>query len=99
VGAQIADRVKENRARLRAAVRESACQLLDAEGGWSAVLRVPHTLTEEEWVIVLAADGVLVHPGFFFDFDEQAYLVVSLLGPPEDFAAGIMRLISRIAQT
>ena len=57
--------------------------MLDVEGGWSAVLHVPATRTEDEWVIDLAErDGVLVHPGYFFDFPREAYLVLSLLPPP-----------------
>src|SRR6185436_13449420 len=58
VGGQIRERMRANRARLRALVRDSAVQLLDCEGGWSAVLRLPRTRTEEEWVLqLLEQDG------------------------------------------
>jgi len=71
--------------------------LLEPEGGWYATLQVPATATEEEHVTrLLEEDGVLVHPGYFFDFPGEAYLVVSLLPPPEDFAAAIDCLLARM---
>ncbi|MFI5291130.1 MAG: pyridoxal phosphate-dependent aminotransferase, partial [Polyangia bacterium] len=96
VGAQLAARVRIARAELAARVSGTALQLLDAEGGWSAILRVPRTRSEEEWVLQLLDDGVVVHPGFFFDMPEEAYLVVSLIAKPEDFSEGIERLIARV---
>ena len=54
--------------------------MLTPEGGWSVVVRVPATETEEALVLRLLDDaGVLVHPGYFFDFPEEAFLVLSLL--------------------
>ena len=98
VGGQIRERVKKNRATLRNLVRDSAVQLLDGEGGWSAVLRLPRTRTEEEWTLqFLQRDGVIVHPGFFFDFGEEAYLVVSLLVPEAELADGVRRIVARVA--
>lgn len=71
--------------------------LLEPEGGWYATLQVPATATEEEYVTrLLDEDGVLVHPGYFFDFPQEAYLVVSLLPPPDDFAAAIDRVLARM---
>ena len=58
--------------------------LLPADGGWSAVIRVPATRTEEALVLeLLERDRVVVHPGYFFDFPHEAFLVVSLLPEPE----------------
>lgn len=75
-----------------------ACECLKAEGGWYAVIRVPRTRSEEELVLqLLDQDGVLVHPGYFFDFDEEAYVIVSLLPPPDVFHEGIRRLLKRAA--
>jgi aspartate/methionine/tyrosine aminotransferase len=72
--------------------------LLHLEGGWSAVLRVPATETEETWTLrLLGDDSVLVHPGYFFDFPGEAYLVLSLLPRPSDFREGVMRLIARVS--
>ncbi len=98
VGGQIRERVRANRNAARLAVRGSAVQLLDGEGGWAATLRLPRTRTEEEWVLaLLEKDGVVVHPGFFFDFEEEAYLVVSLLVPEAELAAGLAKIVARVA--
>jgi hypothetical protein len=98
VGGQILERVRRNRVALRAAVRGSAVQLLDGEGGWSAILRLPRTRTEEEWTIdLLQKDHLIVHPGHFFDFEEEAYLVVSLLTPEAELTGGIDKLVARVA--
>ncbi len=68
--------------------------LLGVEGGWYAVLRVPATRSEEELVVaMLERHGVLVHPGFFFDFAHEAYLVLSLLPQSDVFCEGVARLL------
>ncbi len=92
---QISVRTCANLARLRdAAASYPSCGVLRAEGGWYAVVQVPAVTTEEQLIIeLLEADHVLVHPGYFFDFPREAYLVVSLLAPPERFEAGILRLL------
>jgi alanine-synthesizing transaminase len=70
---------------------------LPSEGGWSAVLRVPVTKRDEEWALtLLERDGVLVQPGYFYDFSGEGRLVVSLLPEREAFAEGIGRLAARI---
>ena len=98
---QIRNRTAENLRSLRAAVNAgSACRVLDVEGGWSAVLSVPRVLTEEEWTLVLLEkDGVVVQPGYFFDFESEAYLVVSLLTRQDIFEAGLTRLLQRIVHS
>jgi aspartate/methionine/tyrosine aminotransferase len=89
-------RVRANYASLyRLAARSSSVTVLPAEGGWSAVLRVPATRSEEDLAIALAGDGVAVHPGYFFDFPHEAFLVVSLLPEPESFARGVTRILER----
>ena len=96
VQAQIAARTRGNLDWLRGAVSGSAIDVLDVEGGWYAILRVPRTRSEEEWALeLLAGDGVLVQPGFFYDFEAEAFLVVSLLTRPETFREGIRRLLAR----
>ena len=98
--APIRDRIRTNLERLRAASAGTAATLLDVEGGWSAVLHVPATRSEDEWVIALAEqDGVLVHPGYFFDFTREAYLVLSLLPPAAEFAQGVATIVERIEQS
>lgn len=82
-----------NRTRLNLDLLRAGC-LLEPEGGWSATLRVPRIRTEEEWVLHLIQDwGVLVHPGFYYDFDSEAYLILSLLTEPVIFAEGARRII------
>ncbi len=67
----------------------SPCRCLHAEGGWYAILEVPRIRTEEEWALhLLAESDVLVQPGFFYDFEAEAFLVLSLLTPPRDFRRG-----------
>ena len=71
--------------------------LLEPEGGWYATLRVPATLPEEERVArLLEDDGILVHPGYFFDFAHEAYLVVSLLPEPQPFESAVDRMLARM---
>ena len=88
--APIRARVAGNLDALRQALAPgSPATLLEPEGGWSAVLRVPATCSEEERALRLLDErDVLVHPGYFFDFPSEAYLVLSLLPPPAEFARG-----------
>jgi aspartate/methionine/tyrosine aminotransferase len=95
----IQGRVRANLDHLRAAVAPvPSCEVLPVDGGWSAVLRVPATRSEEALVLeLLAREGVLVHPGYFFDFDHEAFLVLSLLPPPDvfvDACARVLRFVS-----
>ncbi len=74
---------------------KSGSDLLPAEGGWYAILRVPATRSEEEWALkILKNAHVLVHPGYFFDFDREAYLVLSLLPDTTKFKVACKRLFS-----
>jgi hypothetical protein len=97
VRAQILARVARNLESLRRLVeRHPALNLLRAEGGWSAVVRVPATRPEEDLVVtLLEEDGVLVHPGYFFDFEREAYIVVSLIVRPDDFDRGVAAIAGR----
>jgi alanine-synthesizing transaminase len=75
----------------------STVSLRVPEGGWSAVLRVPSILSDEEWAINLVEEsGVLVHPGYFYDFPGEGHLVVSLLPEEEAFRRGIALVASVI---
>ncbi len=100
IRASILDRVRANLAALDAALAGvPAIVRLPVEGGWSAVLRVPLLETEEDLALaLLERDGVVVHPGFFFDFATDGYLVVSLLTPPDVFGEGIRRLIRHVEE-
>ena len=71
--------------------------MLNADGGWSAVLRVPANASEEAITLeLLERDGVVVYPGFFFDFPHEAFLVVSLLPAAAQFHEGIRRVLERV---
>lgn len=87
-------RLEENLGVLRTMVREHpAFRLLKVEGGWYATVRVPRIRTEEEWVLrLLGREGVLTQPGYFYDFESEAYLILSLMTPGEVFREGIRRL-------
>lgn len=92
---EILERVRANLAELDGQLaKQKTCRRLEVEGGWYAVLRVPVTQTDEELAIdILRKASVLVHPGHFFDFAGDGYLIVSLLTPTAGFREGITRAL------
>jgi alanine-synthesizing transaminase len=95
--AAIRDRTRHNLATLQTRMGDpSPISVLRVEGGWYATLRLPRTRSEERWVLDFLEAGVYVHPGHFFDFAEEAYVIVSLLTRPEVFAEGIQRVHERV---
>jgi alanine-synthesizing transaminase len=95
VQSQLNERVRTNLTELdRQLSQQKACVRLAVEGGWYAVLRIPAIMSDEESAIsLLQQGGVLVHPGHFYDFPQDGYLVLSLISQPEDFREGISRLL------
>jgi aspartate/methionine/tyrosine aminotransferase len=95
VRGRILDRIRTNGKTLRQlSASYSSIDVLPCEAGWSAVLRVPSTRSEEDLAIaLLETAGVVVHPGFFFDFAHEAFLVVSLLPQCGVFLDGIRRVM------
>lgn len=89
------DRLRTNLEQLdRELAKQKSCQRLQVEGGWYAVLRVPVTQSDEDLAIeLLRKSSVLVHPGHFYDFPNDGYLVLSLITPPEIFQEGIGRTL------
>ncbi len=86
-------------ARLRANLEflQSKLAVRNVEGGWNAVLQVARIRTEEEWALdLLERHDVLVQPGYFYDFESEAFLVVSLLTAPEVFREGVRRLAAEL---
>ena len=74
--------------------RQKSCVRLHVEGGWYAVLRVPVTQSDEDLAIAIMKNlSVLVHPGHFYDFASDGYLVVSLITEPKEFSEGIKRVL------
>ena len=73
---------------------QSNCSRLVCEAGWNVVLRVPATHSDEDLALeLLQQQGVLVHPGHFYDFPQDGYLVLSLITPKMDFAEGVRRIL------
>jgi aspartate/methionine/tyrosine aminotransferase len=91
---QIQSRIAANYRHLAGrAVESPSCELLHAEAGWYAIVRVPALTSEEDLVLdLLTKHGVLVHPGYFFDFPGGAHLVLSLLPPEAVFADAVARV-------
>ena len=95
IRAQIAARVVANyRWLTSAAAAVPSCRVVPGAGGWSAVLQVPSLESEEDLVMrLLTVGGVLAHPGYFFDFPRESFLVLSLLAPAAVFADGVARVL------
>jgi alanine-synthesizing transaminase len=89
------DRIRSNvREFDRQLARQKTCERLRVDGGWYAVLRVPVLQSDEDLAIdLLRKVAVLVHPGHFYDFPRDGYLVISLITPPEMFHEGITRIL------
>jgi aspartate/methionine/tyrosine aminotransferase len=83
---------------VEAAARQPSVSLSPPEGGWSALVRVPAILSDDELVVrLIEQHNVIVYPGYFFDFEGDGYLVVSLLPRPEIFEEGISALLEHVA--
>jgi len=96
---QIMARVRENLQWLSAQLndRTQTISLLSLQGGWYATLRIPAVKPEEEWVLeFLREDHVSVYPGYFFDFEKEAYIVISLLPPSAVFQEAVSRIFKRL---
>jgi aspartate/methionine/tyrosine aminotransferase len=92
---QIRSRVAANLAELdRQLLQLAEVSRLEVEGGWYAVLRIPALAPDEQTVLALLERGVWVHPGYFFAMPNSGWLVVSLLGPEEEFRRGTAGLVA-----
>ena len=98
---QLLERVHANLAELdRQLAQQKNCQRLSVDGGWYAVLRVPVTRSDEDLAIELVREkSVMVHPGHFYDFPSDGYLVLSLITKEEEFRTGTTRLIQLLASS
>lgn len=96
---QLLARVKQNLAELDSQIAEqNQCSRLAVEGGWYAIVRVPVVRSDEDLAIeLLEQRNVHVHPGHFYNFPADGYLVVSLITPEQDFAEGISELLEAVA--
>ena len=92
---QLMARLRSNLAELdRQLSDQKVCTRLEIEGGWYAVIRVPAIRSDEELALELLQEGVYVHPGHFYDFSGEGYLVVSLITREREFAEGIEKLMA-----
>jgi aspartate/methionine/tyrosine aminotransferase len=92
----IAARLRKNLSALDRAVSGTALTRLDVEAGWYATLRAPRVRSEMETCLRALERGVYVHPGAFFGFEDEAFVVVSLLTPDDDFARGVALLVDTV---
>jgi alanine-synthesizing transaminase len=96
---QIRARTADNLAWARQALAGSAAGVLPVEGGWYLTIRMPRTRSEEGWALeLLDRDNVLVQPGFFYDFETEAFLIASLLTAPGIFREGMERLKDAVSE-
>lgn len=88
---QLMERVRRNLTELdRQLPLQKLCSRLEVEAGWYAILRVPATRSDEEFALSLLNEkGVYVHPGHFYDFASEGYLVMSLLAQEKDFSRAL----------
>jgi len=92
---QLLARVRENLFELdKQLAGQKSCSRLEVEGGWNAVIRVPSTRLDEELALELVeTKGVYVHPGHFYDFRSEGYVVVSLISAENNFSKGLRELL------
>jgi aspartate/methionine/tyrosine aminotransferase len=93
---QLLERAQKNLAELdRQLATQPACARRAVEAGWYAVLRVPATRSDEDLAVdLLAQQNIYVHPGHFYDFPSEGFLILSLIAREEEFAAGVKLLLS-----
>jgi len=95
---QCMERMRNNLAQLdKLLSTQKLCTRLNLEGGWYAIVKVPVTGGDDSLALeLLNTQGVYVHPGHFYDFPGDGYLVVSLITPELPFATGIQALVTLI---
>jgi aspartate/methionine/tyrosine aminotransferase len=100
IQAQIRERVVQNRKTLAEAIPPSApWDVLTSEGGWSSVVRMSRNVDEEQICLQLLKAGVLVQPGYFFDFPLRSFIVVSRLPEHKLFAQAVERIADVLSQS
>jgi len=90
---QIKNRTHANLSYLRSGIEGSPFRLYRIEGGWYSIVQAPRVRTEDAWVLGLLERGTLVQPGYFFDFESEAFLVISLLTEPAQFQQGVAHIL------
>jgi alanine-synthesizing transaminase len=94
----ILDRIRNNYSILQKEMINSSCSSLTAQGGWYGVIRVPRTKSDEDWALqLLEKKGIYLFPGYFFDFDDEGYLVVSLLMESSVFKKAVREIVEYVS--
>jgi len=98
---QITERVALNHLSLQTHIARAAnCSMLSRQGGWYAVVHIADTLADEQRVLhLLAQADTVVHPGFFYDFNGEGFVVVSLLPDPQIFSTGVAGMVRLFGRT
>jgi alanine-synthesizing transaminase len=96
---QLTERIAQNLAVIDRSAKGTTVQRLHLDGGWSAILQLPRIMSEENWVReLLLEQDVLVQPGYFFDMESEAYIVLSLITPTDQLSAGMERICSYVSR-
>jgi len=97
--ARLCNRIRANlQSVARMIVPPSPISAWKVEAGWYAVLRVPRVMTDEQWAVSLVREAnVIVHPGSFFGFESEGFIVLSLIPAEEIFSEGLGRIVQHIA--
>jgi alanine-synthesizing transaminase len=96
---QLLQRIKQNLAVMDTSLEGTAIQRLHLHGGWSVILRLPGVMTEEDWVRgLLQEQDTVVQPGYFFDMESEAYIVLSSITPVDHFRLGVERICKHVSR-
>jgi alanine-synthesizing transaminase len=98
---QLMERIALNHLSLQTHVAQAAnFSVLSRQGGWYAVLHIADTLADEQRaLLLLARANIVVHPGFFYDFSGEGFVVISLLPDPQIFGAGVSGMVQLFGRT
>ena len=97
LGDPIRARLRESELILQQTTQGSGIRFHGLSGGWCGLLEIPGLEDDEAFAIRLIEEaGVLVQPGYLYDFEEEHFLVVSLLTPPETLVSGMEAILARI---
>jgi aspartate/methionine/tyrosine aminotransferase len=93
----IRDRLRESARLLHRMTQGTGMRFHGLAGGWCGLLEIPGMEDDEAFAIELVEQaGVLVQPGYLYDFEAEHFLVVSLLTPPGPLEAGMREILARL---
>jgi aspartate/methionine/tyrosine aminotransferase len=87
------NRIRENRHLLKSTdLLSTGITELQTDGGFTALLRFPSTLTEDDWWQLLSAEGIWLSPGHLYELAQAPTFAVSLLTPPAVLAEALVQM-------